>query len=193
MRAAVLMVVLVTTPLAAVATPSGPFLLVGGAFAHAKDSANGDGSTTTVGPLSGPHVQLGYEVGDRFNHQFGFVYSQVSGGASVSGNPTTGLATIATMALGYQLTYDFLGKDAGLTPYLGGGLWAGKANIHAAATSGNSTSVQNGSVTTLELHLVGGARYLLPNGVGFRAELAYSTYGGFLGTLIPQVGVTYRL
>jgi hypothetical protein len=187
------------------AFPSGPVVSVGFVVTPQISTAvsGGNGPTAvTVGPLTGPNFQLGYEIGNYVNNQFTLQYTSASGPIAGSGNGVTldGSASLQMFSVAYQLTWDILGKQGwhGLTPYVGGGLAGGVFNLTEPlqATSGGMTFTSTGQAQGkpyLELHATAGARYTLSNGWGFRADLMYSTFGGFLGTFIPSVWVTYAL
>lgn len=173
------------------APPSDIFVLGGPVFGAAKTTSDG---AVTVGPLYGPHAQLGIEIGDRWTNQFSFVFSHARGEGKDRNNPTVGLSTKVTQyAGGYQLAFDVFGKSARLSPYFGAGIYAGMADISVVGTDGTRAEGVDGSVFMLEAHLVGGLRYALGQGFGLRAEVMYSTYGGFLGSWIPMIGATWQL
>jgi hypothetical protein len=188
------MLVSLSIPREAQAIPSGPVLLGGWVLAPERTELS-NGETVDMGPLSGPTFQVGYEIGDRFNNQFSFQFSRASGPAAVEGQSVTANVAIQTLGGGYQLTLDILRKEGyhGFTPYLGGGFFLGVGDVEVHASSGGFSAVATGSAIFLELHAVAGVRYTLPMGLGFRAEVLYSTYGGFFGTWMPQIGVAYRL
>ncbi len=187
-----LVLALLSIPGAAAALTSGPTLMGGFVRSPQKIQSSG-GDTVTINPMAGPSLRVGYELGTYVNHELSFQFTQVGGTAYSAAYPAIPAElTLKTLALGYRLTWDILGKS-GFSPYLGGGLALGTVPLEVKATSGAFTAMKSGSATLLELSLVAGARYTLPFGLNLRAELAVSTYGGFFGTLLPAVGVGYTL
>jgi hypothetical protein len=181
-------------PSAAYAMPSGPVLMVGGVYSGPRyfDSAQ---TISTQGVL-GPTIRIGYELGDIFNSEFSVQLTWATGQAIQTGNPIPVDYSLLTLAGGYTLTFDMPGKsgiaDSGIAPYLGVGLYVGIAPIEAHATSGGQDFVQSATAFYLEAHACAGVRYTLANGLAIRAELTFSTYGGFFGWQ-PSVGVAYRI
>lgn len=192
MRTAFISLALIASSATAQAMPPSDVFILGGSVLGAETtSSDGD---MTIGPVYGPHVQVGIEIGDRWTSQFSFVFSHARGSAKDRTHPNLDFTTTVTQyAGGYQLAFDVLGKDARLSPYFGAGIYAGTADISVVGSDGVRTAGEDGSVFMLEAHLVGGLRYNIGNGFGLRAEVMYSTYGGFLGTWIPMVGATWQL
>ena len=160
--------------------------VVGGILLTPEKTENG----VRFDRLFGPTTRIGFELGDFFNSEFSLQYSHAFGDA------TDGFSTaevrVSTYAVGYRLTLDLFRKS-GFTPYFGAGLNIGAVNVEAESKSSGSSLSASRSGGLLELHAVAGARYTTAFGLGFRAEGAYSTYGGFFGTWMPSVGVFYTL
>jgi len=155
----------------------------GGAVYTMVETANG---TVTFSHLVGPSARVGFELGDRFNNEFSFQWSQASGTGTQSG--LTLPIQVRTLAGRYTFTVDFLTKKGlaalpGFTPFLGVGLAAGTVHIQVDTVEKDAFY--------LEFHAVVGARYTFANGLGLRAEVALSTYGGF-SALQPTLAVSYR-
>jgi hypothetical protein len=150
--------------------------------------------TPTVNAMTGPIFQGGFEVGNYFNNQFTFVYANVSGTASSPDTPgQVYSAQGEVIAGGYQLTIDILGKAGagGFTPYLGGGGELGVANVNYSTNAAGMTILKSEQDLFAEIHLVGGFRYTAPFGLGLRAEVAFSAFGPFIGTWIPEFGAAW--
>ena len=162
-------------------------VLAGGAVVTLRETASSTSSgSAEFNHLVGPTTRIGFELGDRFNHEITFQFTRATGTSYGAGFsfPTE----VMTFAGCYTFAVDFFtkqGLDAlpGFTPTLGVGLAAGTFRVDVG---GNQ---QWGPY--LEFHAMAGARYTLSNGLGFRAELVVSTYGGFIG-LQPSLGVSYR-
>lgn len=194
MRIVITLLVIGALSTTAQAAPPMGLFAVGGTPAGAKATRVENGETITIGPLYGPHAHVGFEIGNHWNNQFSFVFLHAGGPATSSESANVDMAvSITSYALGYQLTYDFMGKDPGFSPYFGAGFYAGQADLSVTGSSTWATASEEGTATTLEFHATAGARYNLTNGFGIRAEVAYSTFGGFLGTWVPMIGVTWRI
>jgi hypothetical protein len=146
----------------------------------------------TVAAMAGPAFQAGFEVGNYFNNQFTFVYTNLSGTATYDNPAGTADVGGEVFAGGYQLTIDVLGKDD-FSPYFGGGGAVGSVNIYYSGTNHGVTVLKNEQDLFAELHLVGGLRYTAPFGLGLRAEVSFSAFGPFIGTWVPEFGLTWRL
>ncbi|MGI5864115.1 MAG: hypothetical protein ACOX6T_18965 [Myxococcales bacterium] len=142
----------------------------------------------TFDRLFGPTTRVGWEIGDFLNSEFSFLYTHAFGTAS-EGSAVADVA-VSTYTVGYRLTLDLFRKR-GFTPFFGAGLNLGLTNVEAEARSHGATVNAARSGMLLEFHAVAGARYTTKSGLGFRAEGAYSTYGGFWGTWMPSIGVFY--
>lgn len=156
-----------------------------GATITLRDSYTQQGSSVTFSRMVGPRLLVGLELGDRFNHELGFEYSTVSGVGTSSGLDVP--ISVATVAGRYTFSVDLLKKD-GFTPLLGVGVAAGQFHVNAgtATTGGEQTSG-----FYLAFHAVAGARYTFSNGLGVKAQVTLSTYGGFIG-LQPSLAVAWR-
>ena len=177
-----------TLSLVAFATPAvamGPVVTVGGVVTL-KESATSANGEVTFNHLTGPATRVGFEIGDRFNHELSFQFS-LARGAGRTGGLTVPIE-IMTLAGSYTFSIDFFtkqGLDAlpGFTPSLGIGLAVGQARLNAGG--------QQATAPYLELHAGVGFKYTWKSGLGLRAEVVASTYGGFLAVQ-PSVGVSYR-
>lgn len=167
----------------AFARAKGPSI-VGGILLTPEKTENG----ITFDRLFGPTTRVGWEIGDFLNSEFSFLYTHGFGTAS-EGSAVADVA-VRTYTVGYRLTLDLFRKR-GFTPFFGAGLNLGVTNVEAEARSHGATVNAARSGMLLEFHAVAGARYTTESGLGFRAEGAYSTYGGFWGTWMPSIGVFY--
>lgn len=202
-RTALVIATLAAAP--ALAFPSGPVASFGYVVTPQISTAVTGGSginSIQVGSLTGPTLQVGYEVGNYLNNQFMFQFTSASGPISGQGGGTTltGTASLQMFAGAYQFTWDILGKAGyyGFTPYFGAGLALGAFNLTEPlqSSSGGMTFSSTGEANGkpyLELHATAGVRYTFSNGLGVRGDVMYSTFGGFLGTFIPSLWLTYRL
>jgi hypothetical protein len=182
------------------ALPLGPAAAVGVVLTPTQTSSGGQ---FAIRPMVGPVAQAGFQLGDWLNSQFLVQFSSVSGEVQYNGLPLDGSAHVRTLGFGYQLTLDLFGKEglAGFSPYFGGGLLIGSAHVEVDASSSDpgieqqlraqSLDQQQRDAILLELHAVVGVRYRVMGGLGVRAEVGLSTYGGFLGTWEPKLGVEY--
>ncbi|MGC4116275.1 MAG: outer membrane beta-barrel protein [Myxococcales bacterium] len=184
---AALLLALVFAPTAAHALPVGPTLLGGAVITFERDYQSG-GDAVHFGKFVGPTARLGFELGDFWTSEFNVQFTRSEGTATASG--TRANASILTIAGGYQLTLDILKKQSVVSPYIGAGLLLGEAIISVDAASLGTRVAESATVFYLEFHAVVGVRVNLPHGLGVRAELMASTYGGFYG-LLPSVGVAY--
>lgn len=153
--------------------------------------------------MSGPLAQVGFQVGDWWNSQFMFQFTNVTGRVDFPGSPLTARDHVQTLLGGYQLTFDVFGKQGahGFTPFIGGGLLFGTAHVDVQSSStdplveaqleSSGAKSQNRDGLMLELHAVAGLRYHLGDALGIHGELGYSTYGGFFGTWEPKLGLDY--
>jgi hypothetical protein len=198
MPRSLLAALLLCTASTAHAIPFGPTAAVGGVVTPTKEY-----SDFTLRPMTGPVVQLGFEVGDWFNSQFMVQYTSVNGAVDFKTSRLQGTDHVDTLLGGYELRLDIFGKagKAGFTPFLGAGFLLGHAHVEVASAS-NDPAVQAELIRTgaadqsrdgilLELHALIGLRYRIHDGLGVRAELTDSTYGGFFGTLEPKLGIDY--
>ena len=186
-RLLTLLLVLVLAPAAAQAIPVGPTLL-GGAVITLEHDAQSDGQVIHFGRFLGPTARFGFEVGDFWTSEFSVQFTRSEG--VVSSSLASTRASLLTLAGGYQLTLDLLKKKSPVSPYLGVGVLAGDAMMVMDTTALGMSSAQQANVFYLEFHAVVGLRVNLPFGLGLRAEVAASTYGGFYG-LMPSVGAAY--
>lgn len=166
---------------AAKALAWGP-VVMGGAVVTLRGGSAG----TSFSTLVGPSARVGIELGDRFNHEISFQFSRAAG-TGTTGDFTVPI-DVMTLAGRYTFSVDFFKKEGlgGFTPSLGVGLSLG---AFRANTNADPTLAKWGPY--LELHAVLGFRYTLKNGLGIKAELAASTYGGFIA-LQPSAGVAWR-
>jgi hypothetical protein len=164
-----------------VAFAHGPLAMVGAVITPTKDS---EGVHFT--PLVGPTVRAGWEFGGRWNHEVAFQLTRADGIAESGGfDFQTGLTTYA---LGYRFAVDILDKK-GFTPYVGLGMYLGVVQIEVE----DATTVTGVDDTRpyLELDAAVGARYCFDWGLNIRADVVFSTYGGFLA-FQPGVGAGYQ-
>lgn len=190
MRPALVLAALAVLSARAEALSVGVFVNAGSPV-NAKRSATENGATITLGPVYGPHVLAGVEVGKYLSHSLFVVYSRSGGPATHSQHPAADFTIgVVQYAVGYRLAWEMGGKEPGLAPYLGGGLYFGTADLKVTGSEAGVFASQTGSVNTLELHVMAGLRYMLPGGLGLRGELAGSTYGGFF-SLLPSLGASW--
>ena len=163
----------------------GPVVAVG-AVVTLRESATSANGEVAFNHLAGPVTRVGFELGDRFNHELSFQLS-LARGAGRSGGLTVPIEMM-TLAGSYTFSVDFFTKDGldalpGFTPSLGVGVAAGQARLNVGG--------QQATAPYLELHAVLGFKYTWKTGFGLRAEVVGSTYGGFLAVQ-PSVAVAYR-
>lgn len=161
----------------------------------------------TIQPMFGPVVQLGLETGRVTTNQImvQFTTAVSGGGVDYDGLPLEGQVSLRTLALGDELHWDIFGKKgkAHLSPQLGFGFLAGNAHVDANVSS-TDEAIQNELVTQklddksldtfyLEFHAMAGLRYRVNKNLGVHVETGLSTYGGYLGTWMPKIGVDYLI
>lgn len=181
---------------AAAQMPSGPVLMGGVVFTPQKNlPTTNPGQTVTVDGWTGPAIRAGYELGDRFNSEFSFQLTRTwtTGHDSEAPSIPVNLALL-TLAGGYNFTVDIAKKEgwSGFTPFIGAGLYIGSVDMEAQASAYGSTAFAKKSVVFLEFHAMAGLRYTLKSGLGFKGEVAFTTYGGFVGWQ-GSLGVAYRI
>src|SRR5579871_1474811 len=167
----------------AFAFSSGPVAAVGVVLTPeiSRDTpiSTGSGSSTAnlqLGALQGPNIQVGYELGNRFNNQFTLVFTSASGPINGSGAfALKGSAQIQIYGAAYQFAFEPLGKEGwrGFSPYLGVGMVAGVFSLSEPlqASGGGTTVTSTGTASGqpyLEFHATAGARYTFSNGFGLR-------------------------
>ena len=172
--------------IASSASAMGP-IVTGGAVVTLRESASStESGTVGFNHLVGPVTRVGFELGDRFNHEISFQFSRATGQGAASGFVVP--IEILTFAGRYTFSVDFFtkqGLDAlpGFTPSLGVGLGIGAFHLDVGG--------EQRWGPYLEFHAALGFRYTLKNGLGFKLELVGSTYGGFFAVQ-PSLGVAYR-
>ncbi|HEX5753921.1 MAG TPA: hypothetical protein VFZ09_47495 [Archangium sp.] len=167
------------------ALPSGPVILGGATLTR---SGYLETQLVPFNGFQGPSLELGYEFGTHFNHQFSVFLSVLEGRGLAAGNELVLRQHI--LAAGYQLTLDVLGKR-GFTPYFGGGVFFGMTRMQTELETPFFTRISE-TGRYLELRGVVGLRYTFENGLGLRAQVAYGTGNGFPGWQ-PSLGIAFRL
>lgn len=178
-RCAILSIGALLAPTSAFA--HGPFAMFGAVVTPEREQ-----SGVTFSPLLGPTLRAGYEFGGRWNHEVAFQLTSANGIAEASGY--TFDTDVTTYGFGYRFAVDILDKK-GITPYVGVGMYIGWTDV---AVEENSTLTSEAATGPwLELHAAAGARYCFDWGLNIRADVAFSTYGGFFGVQ-PGVGAGYQ-
>jgi len=159
----------------------------------------------TIQPLIGPVAQVGLQTGRVTTNQIMLQVSYAGGGVDYDTQPLDGHVSLRTLALGDELRWDIFGKKgkAHLSPQLGFGFLAGTVHVEASASSDDedvqsALEVQNLTDQStdsfyLEFHAMAGLRYRVSKNLGVHVETGLSTYGGFLGTWMPKIGVDYLI
>ena len=161
--------------------------------------------SVTIQRQLGPVAQIGLETGRVATNQIMVQLSATGGGIDYGAQPLDGHVGLRTLALGDELHWDFFGKKGwnNLSPQLGFGFLAGTVHLDAQASSDDEgiqselevhgLADQSTDSFYLEFHAMAGLRYRVNPNLGVHAEAAISTYGGFLGTWMPKIGVDYLI
>jgi hypothetical protein len=167
--------------LPASALAAGPVVSVGGLMTDLPLQ----GGDECFRGMSGGSYKLGFEVGQRFRSEWSFSQSMLGSSSDA------GKRSLSLNGMGYQLAFHL--RPRGFSPYMGLGVEMGVAILESSRYATDEWDFGHAGVDEgpyLRAHAVLGLRYQMESGLGFRAELARSTYGDFY-TTSTNLGATF--